>query len=69
MIGLSAKARADNPIVQIRFTADPAALVRDGVVSARTLPSEDDAASIPVVGGLQYRYVPVTPKVRGSPRC
>jgi hypothetical protein len=42
MIGLSAaKARADNPIIQIRFTADPAALVRDGVVSARTLSSED----------------------------
>lgn len=36
-------ARADNPIIQTRFTADPAPLVHDGVVYLYTSHDEDDA--------------------------
>ncbi|KRA65677.1 carbohydrate-binding protein [Caulobacter sp. Root656] len=38
-----APARAENPIIQTRFTADPAPLVHDGVVYLYTGHDEDDA--------------------------
>jgi len=42
-LGLLQIARADNPVVQTSFTADPAPLVHDGVVYLYTSHDEDDA--------------------------
>lgn len=40
---LAAPARAENPIIQTNFTADPAPMVHDGVVYLYTSHDEDDA--------------------------
>jgi len=40
---LAGNALADNPIIQTKFTADPAPLVHDGVVYLYTTHDEDDA--------------------------
>jgi len=55
MIGLFAtKARADNPIIQTRFTADPAPLVHDGVVYLYTSHDEDDAEGFKMLDWRLY---------------
>jgi hypothetical protein len=43
MLHVGATARAQNPIIQTRFTADPAPLVHDGTVYLYTSHDEDDA--------------------------
>ncbi|MBN6101418.1 family 43 glycosylhydrolase [Xanthomonas sp. CFBP 8703] len=50
-----AAARADNPIVQTRFTADPAPLVHDGVVYLYTSHDEDDAEGFKMLDWRLYR--------------
>ncbi|WP_322965444.1 glycoside hydrolase family 43 protein [Sphingomonas fuzhouensis] len=61
-------AGADNPIVQTRFTADPAPLVHDGVVYLYTGHDEDDAEGFRM---LDWRLYSSTDMVnwtdRGSP--
>jgi len=47
-------ARASDPIVQTRFTADPAPLVHDGVVYLYTSHDEDDAAGFKMLDWRLY---------------
>lgn len=47
-------AQADNPIIQTRFTADPAPLVHDGVVYLYTSHDEDDATGFKMLDWLLY---------------
>lgn len=49
-----APAIAANPIVQTKFTADPAPLVHDGVVYLYTSHDEDDAADFKMLDWLLY---------------
>lgn len=51
---LHASAQADNPIVQTRFTADPAPLVHDGVVYLFTSHDEDDASGFKMLDWRLY---------------
>jgi hypothetical protein len=48
------EAGADNPIVQTRFTADPAPLVHDGVVYLYTSHDEDDAEGFKMLDWRLY---------------
>ncbi|MAX00499.1 MAG: carbohydrate-binding protein [Sphingomonas sp.] len=69
LAGMSpAGALADNPIIQTRFTADPAPLVHDGVVYLYTGHDEDDANGFHM---LDWRLYSSTDMVnwtdRGSP--
>ncbi len=43
LLGVEVGSRAENPIIQTRFTADPAPMVHDGVVYLYTSHDEDDA--------------------------
>ncbi len=43
VVALGGQARADNPVVQTNFTADPAPMVHDGTVYLFTSHDEDDA--------------------------
>ncbi|EGF92614.1 endo-1,4-beta-xylanase D [Asticcacaulis biprosthecium C19] len=47
-------ARADNPVIQTRFTADPAPLVHDGVVYLYVGHDEDDAAGFKMLDWRLY---------------
>jgi arabinoxylan arabinofuranohydrolase len=47
-------AHADNPIIQTRFTADPAPLVHDGTVYLYTSHDEDDAEGFKMLDWLLY---------------
>jgi arabinoxylan arabinofuranohydrolase len=49
-----AAARADNPIIQTRFTADPAPLVHDGVVYLYASHDEDDAEGFKMLDWQLY---------------
>ena len=49
-----APAHADNPIVQTRFTADPAPLVHDGVLYLYTSHDEDDAEGFKMLDWRLY---------------
>jgi len=49
-----AAAQADNPIIQTRFTADPAPLVHDGVVYLYTSHDEDDAEGFKMLDWRLY---------------
>jgi hypothetical protein len=51
---LISSAHADNPIIQTRFTADPAPLVHDGVVYLYTSHDEDDAAGFKMLDWQLY---------------
>ena len=46
--------RADNPIIQTKFTADPAPLVHDGVVYLYTTHDEDDARGFTMYDWMLY---------------
>jgi arabinoxylan arabinofuranohydrolase len=50
----SVEARAQNPIIQTRFTADPAPLVHDGVVYLYTSHDEDDAEGFKMLDWRLY---------------
>ena len=55
LVGLAvAPAHADNPIIQTRFTADPAPLVHDGIVYLYTSHDEDDAAGFKMLDWRLY---------------
>src|SRR3569833_3889880 len=58
-------AHADNPIIQTRFTADPAPLVHDGVVYLYTSHDEDDAEGFKM---LDWRLYTSTDMVNWSDR-
>lgn len=52
--GVPLGAHADNPIIQTRFTADPAPLVHDGVVYLYTSHDEDDAEGFKMLDWRLY---------------
>jgi len=51
---LAGNALADNPIIQTKFTADPAPLVHDGVVYLYTTHDEDDAKGFKMFDWMLY---------------
>lgn len=51
---MSGSAHAHNPVIQTRFTADPAPLVHDGVVYLYTGHDEDDAAGFKMLDWRLY---------------
>ena len=53
-VALVSAARAENPIIQTRFTADPAPLVHDGVVYLYTGHDEDDATGFKMLDWRLY---------------
>ena len=50
-------AKAENPIIQTRFTADPAPLVHDGVVYLYTSHDEDDAEGFKMLDWRLYSSI------------
>jgi hypothetical protein len=65
-IGLpSAAVHGDNPIIQTKFTADPAPLVHDGVVYLYTSHDEDDAEGFKM---LDWRLYSATDMVNWTDR-
>ena len=52
MVLAGTPAMAANPIVQTKFTADPAPLVHDGVVCLYASHDEDDAADFKMLDWL-----------------
>ena len=64
----SAAAGADNPIIQTRFTADPAPMVHDGVVYLYAGHDEDDADGFKMRDWRRDRDAGFLPPVQGSLR-